>query len=139
MRDVAGRFVSCVRVLCVVILFCVLCAAAAGFVCRAAPVVSFEQAENGASTAGWSVTVSGIDFSPSNATPSARVGLSTCGTTAWASSTSVLCFSPAGEGGAFAVVATVAGVAGTRTAAFSFDCTRLSASMRRGFRFARVA
>ena len=72
-------------------------------------------------TAGWSVTVTGISFAPLNGTPSVVVGLSSCGTTAWASNTGVVCLLAQGYGVQTMVAATVAGVVGTRTALFSYD------------------
>jgi hypothetical protein len=83
--------------------------------------VSFAAEANAVVTAGWSVTVTGISFAPLTETPSARVGLSSCGTTSWASGTAVVCLLAQGYGTAATVTATVAGVVGTRTALFSFD------------------
>ena len=90
---------------------------------RAAPVVSFESEMNGASTAGWSVTVSGFSFFSLDVTPTSTIGLSYCLTAAWASSTSLLCKHDSGDGVLKVGTATVSEVAGTRTATFSYDGT----------------
>ena len=86
-----------------------------------APVVSFVGEKNAVTSAGWSVTVSGLGFGSLDATPSSRLGLSSCLTAAWASSTSAVCFLAPGEGQGKDVVATVSAVAGTRTHTFSYD------------------
>ena len=83
--------------------------------------MSFAAEANAVVTAGWSVTVTGISFAPLTETASARVGLSSCGTASWASGTTVVCLLAQGYGTAAMVLATVAGVVGTRTALFSFD------------------
>ena len=64
----------------------------------AAPVVSFVGEKNAVTSTGRSVTVSGLGFGSLDATPSSRLGLSSCLTAAWASSTSVVCFLAPGEG-----------------------------------------
>ena len=85
-------------------------------------MVSFVDALNAAMTTGWSVTVSGVSFDAStDATPTASLGLTSCTTAAWASSTSVVCFAAAGDGVTHLATASVAGVVGTRTATFSYD------------------
>ena len=93
----------------------------------AAPSVSFIAETNLPGTAGFSVTVSGIGFGTLGTTPSARVGLSACGTASWASASSVVCQLTAGDSLARDVAVTVAGVAGTRTAVFSYDGAALVA------------
>ena len=65
--------------------------------------------------------MSGLGFGSLDATPSSRLGLSSCLTAAWASSTSVVCFLAPGEGPEKDAVATVSAVAGTRTKTFSYD------------------
>ena len=86
-----------------------------------APVVSFIGENNAATTTGWSVTVSGIDFGSLDTTPTTRLGVSNCLTAAWASSTSLVCFTTPGEGVEKDAAMTVAGVVGTRTKTFSYD------------------
>ena len=87
----------------------------------AAPVVSFADASNAASSASTVVTVSGVSFGGRDATSSARLGLSSCGTAAWASTTSVECIVVAGQGVGHAASVTVLGIVGTRTKVFSYD------------------
>ena len=86
-----------------------------------APVVSFTAESNAAVTSGYSVTVSGVSFSIGALTPTATVGYSSCGTAAWASSTSLVCMMAVGESSALTVGVTVSGVVGTRTSSFSYD------------------
>jgi len=92
----------------------------------AAPAVSFVLETNIVATAAFSVTVSGVSFGTLDATPSGRVGMSSCPTTGWASGTSVVCLMSLGVGTSLAVQATVAAVAGTQTAVFTYDGTALS-------------
>ena len=83
--------------------------------------MSFENEMNGASTAGWSVTVSGLSFGGLDATPTSMIALSHCLTATWASSTSLVCKLASGDGVLKVGIATVSGIAGTRTATFSYD------------------
>ena len=87
----------------------------------AAPVVSFVAEANSAMSAGYSVTVSGVSFGADAVTPTATFGTTGCRTSAWASTTSVVCLPHAGESVAVDVHMTAHGVVGTRTAAFSYD------------------
>ena len=87
----------------------------------AAPVVSFVAEANAAMSAGYSVTVSGMNFGAGAVTPTATIGTSSCGTSSWASTTSVVCFSHAGESVGLDVRVTAIGTVGTHTAAFSYD------------------
>ena len=86
-----------------------------------APVVSFADAFNAVVTVGWSVTVSGVSFGALDATASSRLGLSSCLTSAWASSTSVVCLPSGGQGVEHDGGMTVAAIVGTRTKTFSYD------------------
>ena len=90
----------------------------------AAPVVSFSSEANAAVTAGYSVTVTGLNFGVGTTTPTATVGLSSCATAAWASTSSVVCLLACGEGVGHELRVTVADVVGTRTAGFSYDGAR---------------
>ena len=88
----------------------------------AAPVVSFAHATNTATTEGGFVTVSGLSLRTSNMTPTATVGLASCATSVWASTTSAACaagLSIARTG--LAVAVTVDSAIGTQTSAFSLD------------------
>ena len=87
----------------------------------AAPSVSFVGAANVATSAGWSVTVSGISFGGQDMCLSARLGVSSCGTAAWLSTTSVECMASGGQGGGHDGFVTVSGIVGTRTKMFSYD------------------
>jgi hypothetical protein len=89
-----------------------------------APVVSFVSEANAGVTTGWSVTVSGLDFGFEDVTLAAGMGLSSCPTSAWVSTSSVACFAAAGQGLLKEALATVSTVVGTLTAVFSYDCTR---------------
>jgi hypothetical protein len=90
----------------------------------AAPVVSFVLEANSVVTAGYSVTVSGMNFAASTTTPTLTIGLSRCATTAWASTSSVVCMLGTGEGVSHELRVTVAGVVGSHTASFSYDGAR---------------
>ena len=65
--------------------------------------------------------MSGIDFGSLDTTPTTRLGVSSCMTASWASSTSVTCFTAPGEGAEKDAAMTVAGGVGTRTKTFSYD------------------
>ena len=84
-------------------------------------MVSFADAFNAVVTVGWSVTVSGVSFWVLDATPSSRLGLSSCLTSTWASLTSMLCLPSGGQGVEHGVGVTVAAIVGTRTKTFSYD------------------
>ena len=86
-----------------------------------APVVSFVAESNSGVTSGYSVTVSGLNFGVAATTPTSTIGLSSCATAAWASTSSVVCMLSMGEGVGHELRMTVAGVVGSRTATFSFD------------------
>ena len=88
---------------------------------RVAPVVSFVDSFNVATTVGWSVTVSGVSFGALDATHGNRLGLSSCLTSSWASATSVVCLPSGGQGVAHDNGMTVAAIVGTRTKTFSYD------------------
>jgi hypothetical protein len=87
-----------------------------------APTVSFVDSFNAGMTTGWSVTVSGLNFGASlDTTPTSRLGLSDCGTTSWASQTSVVCHLTRGDGVEHTGTITAVSVVGTRTSTFSYD------------------
>jgi len=90
-------------------------------VCVAVPVVSFSSEANAALSAGYSVTVSGLNLGVLTTTPTSTVGRSGCATTTWASTSSVVCMLGGGEGVGHDLRVTVAGVVGSRTSGFSFD------------------
>ena len=86
-----------------------------------APVVSFSAEANAAVTAGYSLTVSGLNFGADATTPTSTIGHSSCGTAAWASTSSVTCMLSMGEGVSHELLMTVSGVVGSRTSGFSYD------------------
>ena len=66
--------------------------------------------------------MSGVNFGASlDTTPTSRLGLSDCGTTSWASATSVVCFLTRGDGVEHTGTITAVSVVGTRTSTFSYD------------------
>ena len=87
----------------------------------AAPVVSFSVEANAAVTAGYSVTVSGLNFGVDATTPTSTIGLSSCATASWASTSSVICMLSMSEGVSHELRVTVSGVVGSRTSGFSYD------------------
>ena len=84
-------------------------------------MVSFVAEANAVVTAGWSLTVSGLDFGFADATPTTGLGVSSCLTASWASATSAVCFAAMGEGPLAEALATVMSVVGTQTSVFSYD------------------
>ena len=86
-----------------------------------APVISFVSDGNAGTTTGLSITVSGIDFGTSNATPTIGVGFSSCYTVSWASGTSLACAVTQGSQASLDVAASVSTVTGTKTVVFSYD------------------
>jgi hypothetical protein len=84
-------------------------------------LVSFVSELNAATSAGHSATVSGMSFGSLDVTPSIRLGLTSCATTAWVSSSTVVCVLAAGYGPQKDLAVTVEGIVGTRTRTFSYD------------------
>ena len=86
----------------------------------AAPVITAASPYNlGAATA--SVTLTGIAFSPTDATVTGVQALADCSTASWTTATSVACIGTHGRGGTGTAELTAAGVVGTSSAVFSFD------------------
>ena len=79
------------------------------------------QAYNAGMTAGHSLTVSGMSFGSLDTTPSVDMGLTSCKTAAWGSSTSVRCLVAAGSRPSILAGCTVHSVTGTGLGLFSFD------------------
>ena len=88
-----------------------------------APVVSHCDVVNGAASGGQSVTISGVNFGESDVTPTAVVILTLCKTSAWSSTTGLVCDVAAGSGvgSLWGVCVTAASLVGTDTAVFTFD------------------
>ena len=61
-----------------------------------------------------SVTLTGMDFGPSDATVTAVLALRDCSTTTWVTSSSVACIGTLGDGEAGSLGLTVADIVGTR-------------------------
>ena len=69
------------------------------------------------------VTVAGLSFGQSDATPSSRIDGVACGTAAWTSLSSILCRELSAPSSVTTEV-TVGGLVGTRYPAFTFDGVR---------------
>ena len=85
-----------------------------------APVITAASPYNVASVVA-SVTLTGMDFGPTDGTVTGLLALGECGTASWASATSVSCIGTRGGGSTGTAGLTVAGVAGTSSDVFSFD------------------
>jgi len=85
------------------------------------PVVSFVRSENGVSSGGTIITLSGKNFGFSNSSPTALLGASSCLTSVWTSDTSVECALTYGTGAKHRSVLTIDSVAGTMISVFSYD------------------
>lgn len=85
-----------------------------------APVITAAAPYNVASAVA-SVTLTGMDFGPTDGTVTGLLALGECGTASWASATSVSCIGTRGAGETGTAGLTVASVAGTSSAVFSFD------------------
>jgi hypothetical protein len=85
-------------------------------------VVSFRAARNSAASEGGFVTVSGLALGTSDVTPTVLVGIKSCATSAWISTTSVACRAALDIARMGLVIAVLAGSrVGTQTSIFSFD------------------
>ena len=84
-------------------------------------MVSFVAEANSGVTSGYSVTVSGMNFGVAATKPTSTIGLSSCTTATWASTSSAVCMLSMGEGVGHELRMSVAGVVGSRTATFSYD------------------
>ena len=85
----------------------------------AAPLLSTAGVTNVAGSGGAALSLSGLGFRSSGATPTAVSGGVVCGTAAWTSMTSVLCATASKEGNDVAM--TVSGVSSTMLVEFSYD------------------
>lgn len=84
-------------------------------------MVSYLGVDNDARTMIATVTVAGLSFGQSDATPSSRIDGVACGTVAWTSLSSILCRELSAPSSVTTEV-TVSGIVGTRYPAFTFDC-----------------
>jgi hypothetical protein len=62
-----------------------------------APIISFMNPKNGVIDLGTSLTITGMNIGVPDLTATARIGYTTCGTSAFVSDTSLLCHVPYGE------------------------------------------
>jgi hypothetical protein len=85
------------------------------------PVLSFTQLYNMPTTAGGQVTVEGVNFGPSDFTPTVRIQSTVCSTASWSTTTSVVCVASSGYGISRKLAVTIASYAGTALGIFSFD------------------
>ena len=84
------------------------------------PVITAAAAYNVGSAVS-SVTLVGMQFGVASSTVTAVLSLADCGTSSWASATSVECIGTRGAGAAGTGGVRVLGAAGTSSAVFSFD------------------
>ena len=68
-----------------------------------------------------SVTSTGTNFAPTDASPVAVMSLADCSTTSWTTTTSVACIGTRGAGLTGVSGLTIAGVVGSSSSVFSFD------------------
>lgn len=86
------------------------------------PAISQTMAFNGPTSSGLSITLNGLNFASRSVTPSARLGVSSCGTAAWISTTSIICHHTShGYGSGFNLVTTVSNLVGTALMAYTYD------------------
>jgi hypothetical protein len=85
------------------------------------PVVTQADSRNGATSGLTSVTLSGSNFGMQSVSATSTVGETVCQTTAYVSSTSLVCASPAGTANGKYVSVTVSGLLGTQLNRFSYD------------------
>ena len=88
-----------------------------------APVVTETKSINGPVSGGVSVTLSGVNFGQSDPSPTAHVMMTVCRTTAWSSTTGLVCGgdSGSGVGTLLSVRVTVGELVGTDTGVFTYD------------------
>lgn len=85
-----------------------------------APVVSSE-GTNAPSSAGISITVTGLNFGSTDLTATTAVGYTPCAASKWNSATSIACYLEDGFGSSMPILATIDTLVGTRFGVFSFD------------------
>jgi len=86
-----------------------------------APVITASSPYNVGYVIVASVTLTGMDFAPTDATVTAVLALADCSTSSWTTATSVACIGIAGASQVGTVGISVAGEVGTSTTVFSFD------------------
>jgi len=93
-----------------------------------APVGTSSSVPNTATTGFGNVVLSGLNFGATDVSVSILLGLTSCISSSWTSTTSAQCTSGAGTGSAMVVAAIVTSVTGSVQAAFSFDAPVLTRS-----------
>jgi len=91
---------------------------------RPAPTVSFilVGSGNAPGTGGASATISGLSFASFDMTPTAAMAGADCGTSSWASGTTVVCLqSSSSDVSSSQTTVTVSAVTGTTQHLFTFD------------------
>jgi len=88
--------------------------------CSAAPALTAALPYNVASMTA-SVTLTGIDFAPADASVTALIAIADCSTSSWTTQTSVACIGIRGVGTTGTSGLSVAAVVGTSSVTFSFD------------------
>ena len=83
---------------------------------------------NGPTTGGSTLTIWGINFGPTDTSPSAMIGATQCNTTRWMSTTAMVCTLPAGAGKPAMITAGVASLTGSLPSRFTYDCELAAAS-----------
>jgi hypothetical protein len=86
-----------------------------------APVVTRSAMSNAPTSGGAELTVNGINFGMSDATPTIRLGSSTCQSSLWLSNTAASCLHSEGAGFNQLMAVTVDGVPGTVSYGFTYD------------------
>jgi hypothetical protein len=93
------------------------------------PTITFTTNMNSASSGGYSVTLSGVNFGNVDLSPSVQVGSTLCATTSWHSSTVIQCEGPIGSGAALKTNVIHTMFIGTQLTAFSYDSPVVSYSI----------
>lgn len=86
-----------------------------------APILSDAAVYNAPTSAGMSVTVTGLNFLPTDYTSTAVISTAACETTSWTSTSGVSCLSPSFGGASLPVEILISGNSGTGFNIFSFD------------------
>jgi hypothetical protein len=90
------------------------------------PVITALYSSNNPTTGGGSITMVGKNFAPTDASPEAQLGITTCLTTSWLTDSSMICRAPAGTGLNHGMTATVGRTPGTQLRSFTYDAPALT-------------
>ena len=91
-----------------------------------APVVTEYGTVNAASTSDSPFALLGLNFGPSDLTPSVQLGLSLCSSVSWSSATLMLCATLGGSGPGISTFVTASAVVGTYLSSVTFDAPVIS-------------